>query len=379
MRFIDFFSGIGGMRLGLEQAGHKAVGFCEIDKWAQKSYCAMYDPESKGEWKGNDIRTVDASVLPRADIWCFGFPCQDVSVCGARRGFVNENGEFTRSGLFFEIIRLLAESTEENKPKWLLAENVRGLFTIDNGFGFLRLLVEMGKVGYDFEWQLLNSKNFGVPQNRERVFLVGSLRGRCTGKVFPLSSATIENTLTVKQIGQTAYSENSIKNNSAAGREPLIVEQKLISIEKNVGKIVDVANTIDANYYKGIGDCQARTGVIRIPLTMKREYVDGKRIQVARENTTYIANCLTCKCGLNDANADGVNALLEDVSIRRLTPKECWRLQAFPDEYFDKAQKAGVSDTQLYKQAGNAITVSVSRAIGMRLKELEDKNGNSVS
>lgn len=138
MNFVDFFAGIGGIRLGLEQAGHKCVGFCEFDKYARTAYKAMYDTE--GEWESRDVRTVRTYDIPDADLWCFGFPCQDISVAGKQKGL--QEGE--RSGLFYEIMRLLAGRRQEDRPRWLLVENVKNLLSIGNGFDFARLLLEVG-------------------------------------------------------------------------------------------------------------------------------------------------------------------------------------------------------------------------------------------
>lgn len=141
MKFIDFFAGIGGIRLGLERAGHECVGFCEFDKFARQSYKAIHNTE--GEWENHDIRTASSYGLPKADLWTFGFPCQDLSVAGKRKGL--QEGE--RSGLFYEIIRLLQGLRQEDRPKWLLAENVKGLFSAGGGFDFLRCIVELGGLG----------------------------------------------------------------------------------------------------------------------------------------------------------------------------------------------------------------------------------------
>jgi len=191
MKFIDLFSGIGGFRLGMEMAGHKCLGHCELDKFADKSYRAMHDVKG-GEWYATDIRTVRASDIPRADCWCFGFPCQDISVAGKQLGFDGK-----RSSLFFEVMRLLQEIEEENRPRWLFIENVKNLFSVNNGQDFLEVLYQMDEIGYDAEWQLLNSKDFGVPQNRERVFIIGHLRGWGGRKVFPITGS---NSQTLKQI-----------------------------------------------------------------------------------------------------------------------------------------------------------------------------------
>lgn len=291
MNFVDFFAGIGGIRLGLEQAGHKCVGFCEFDKYARMAYKAMYDTE--GEWENHDVRTVKLYDVPAADLWCFGFPCQDISVAGKQKGL--QEGE--RSGLFYEIMRLLAGRRKEDRPRWLLIENVKNLLSIGNGFDFARLLLEVGGHGYSLQWDTLNSKDYGVPQNRERVFIVcylGNIRGR---EVFPLRRTDGENPCELNEITQGLSMAYRVYN-------PDGISKTLAAVGGGAG---------------------AKTGL----------YAVRSR-------------------------------------IRRLTPRECWRLQGFPDEYFDKAKAAGISDTQLYKQAGNGVTVNVARAIGERLKEVEE-------
>ena len=137
MKFIDFFAGIGGFHSGLEKVGMKCIGWCEFDKFAQKSYRAMYDTERL--WFADDIRKVRGWDVPKADLWTFGFPCQDVSIAGKQRGI--KRG--TRSGLFYEIMRLVDEA-EENRPEWLICENVKNLLSIDGGRGFFKVLAEMG-------------------------------------------------------------------------------------------------------------------------------------------------------------------------------------------------------------------------------------------
>lgn len=194
MKFIDFFAGIGGIRLGLEQSGHECVGFCEFDKFARQSYKAIHNTE--GEWENHDIRTVKPYELPEADLWTFGFPCQDLSIAGKQKGL--QAGE--RSGLFYEIMRLLAGRRQEDRPQWLLIENVKNLLSIGNGFDFARLLCEVGGYGYSLQWDTLNSKNFGVPQNRERVFIVGCLGSISGREVFPLRGADEQNPCKLQEL-----------------------------------------------------------------------------------------------------------------------------------------------------------------------------------
>lgn len=151
MTFLDLCSGIGGFRLGLETAGHKCIGYCEYDKFARASYEAMYDTE--GEWKAHDVTKLKAEDVPYADIWCFGFPCQDISVAGKQRGLVGK-----RSGIYYNIIDLLKGKEESAKPAYLLVENVKNLLSINAGFDFASVLSEMDEAGYDCRWQVLNSK-----------------------------------------------------------------------------------------------------------------------------------------------------------------------------------------------------------------------------
>lgn len=190
MKFIDFFSGIGGFHSGLEKAGMECVGWCEFDKFAQKSYREIYNTE--GLWFSDDVRKVRGSELPRADVWAFGFPCQDVSIAGKQRGI--KRG--TRSGLFFEIMRLLDEK-ENDKPKWLIVENVKNLLSIDRGHGFYTVLCEMAERGYTCEWKVYNTKDYGLPQNRERVYLVGYLGETGGRELLPIPR---KNDAVIKQI-----------------------------------------------------------------------------------------------------------------------------------------------------------------------------------
>ena len=205
MKFIDWFAGVGGFRRGMELAGHECVGFCEFDKYAVMSYTAMHlctpeqleflstlpmkerqkeilkDEYRNGEWFANDIRRVYAGDIPDSDCWCFGFPCQDISVAGKQLGFTGN-----RSSLFFRVMYLLGQLEEEKRPTYLFIENVKNLLSVNGGWDFARLLTEMDKGGYDAEWQVINSKHHGVAQNRERCFIIGHFRGRSTTEVFPV-------------------------------------------------------------------------------------------------------------------------------------------------------------------------------------------------
>ena len=439
MQFVDFFAGIGGIRLGLEQAGHKCVGFCEFDKYARTAYKAMYDTE--GEWENHDVRTVKPYDVPTADLWCFGFPCQDISVAGKQKGL--QEGE--RSGLFYEIMRLLAGRRKEDRPRWLLIENVKNLLSIGNGFDFARLLCEVGGHGYSLQWDTLNSKNFGVPQNRERVFIVGYLGNISGREVFPLRPADGENPCELNEITQGVADAQRIYAGSGLARtlkgeaggqggktglyavklKPYgstggtcglsITENKTgiaaalaardykgicrhdgnavicMSIkEQKLQEQIDTAPTIDTNCRNNLTRKQTCCAVLTPDREEKRQ--NGRRIKEPGEPSfTLTAQdrhgvaifddqgrknkqlkpldiCPTLRA---QSHGNEPKVFGDNVRIRRLTPRECWRLQGFPDEYFDKAKGAGISDTQLYKQAGNGVTVNVARAIGERLKEVE--------
>lgn len=178
MKFVDFFAGIGGIRLGLEQAGHKCVGFCEWDKYARTAYKAMYDTE--GGWENHDVRTVRPYDVPDADLWCFGFPCQDISVAGKQKGL--QEGE--RSGLFYEIMRLLAGRKKEDRPRWFLVENVKNLLSIGNGFDFARLLLEVGGTGTLSSGKCLTQKISASPRTGSACSLSAILETSVDEKYF---------------------------------------------------------------------------------------------------------------------------------------------------------------------------------------------------
>lgn len=473
MKFIDWFAGIGGFRCGMERAGHECVGFCEFDKYAVASYTAMHlltdaqreyiqsvpmplkkngEPNLRdrqkeilkeeyrnGEWYADDVRRVDAGSVPRADCWCFGFPCQDISIAGNCLGFAGK-----RSSLFFAVTGLIRDIPEEDRPSYLLIENVKNLFSVNRGFDFAKLLIELDEIGYDAEWDLLNSKHFGVPQNRERVFVVGHLRGRCTRKVFPLGETDgIHNPaeenekiyetaqcLTaggndkwngdyiVKQIGNcmpTATRDNPnqgrvydttgiapcLNKMDGGGREPMILTAGKIGCHQTdiVQNANGIARTLKATDYKNpqkiqhpismtqksckdaaisptltaCGPSRGRGNSSPVPGVMVREATKagyaiaevGDSVNLEQPNSKTrrgrvgkgVAQTLTTGCQ---------QGTLDGTRIRRLTPRECFRLQGWSDDYFDRAAMVN-SDSQLYKQAGNGVTVNVIQAIAERM------------
>lgn len=366
LTFLDFFAGVGGFRKGMEMAGHKCLGHCEIDKFANESYKAIHEPK-EDEWFGTDIRKVRADELPRADAWCFGFPCQDISVAGKQLGFDGK-----RSSLFFTVTRLARDTKEEDRPKYLFIENVKNLLSVNGGTDFLKLLIELDEIGYNAEWQVLNSKNFGVPQNRERVFIIGHLRGKRGRTVFPITG---ENTKTIKQLGNIVDTGNF--NNpqrgriySAEGISPALnccggggLEPKVLLVG-NVhpsgkgmnGQVYDsdgLAPTLTTN--KGEGN----KILIRPCLTPDRleKRQNGRRFKEHGEPMFTLTAQDRHGVAINDSNG---------YRIRKLTPLECWRLQGWNDEDFEKAARV-CSNSQLYKQAGNGVTVNVIYEIAKKL------------
>ena len=377
LTFLDFFSGVGGFRHGLELAGMKCIGFCEKDKFARKSYEAMYD--TKGEWFHDDITTIDPTPLPKADLWCAGSPCQNVSIAGKRAGLYGE-----RSGLFFTFVELIKSQKEEDKPEWVLLENVKGLLSSGGGRDYLDYISILDESGYDLEWQVFNSKDYGVPQNRERIYTIGHLRRKGRRKVLPLSR---ESSSHLKQLiggmqSYRVYDPSGIATTLVGEGGGLGAKTGLYLIDQSLTepKLTEEARCITARYTAGATKRTAmNSGVLEVQpiLTQGIKVRNGTKqgYQLAEVGDSVdlsypssltrrarvgrgIAHNLSCSCQMGAVVWNG-----RVVKIRRLTPKECFRLQGFSDDLFEKA-KAVNSDAQLYKQAGNGVTVSVVYAIG---------------
>ena len=394
MKFLDLFAGIGGFRLGMESAGHECVGFCEIDKFARASYKAIHD--TKGEIELHDITQVSDEFirgLGSVDIICGGFPCQAFSIAGNRRGF-----EDTRGTLFFEIARFASIL----RPKYLFLENVKGLLNHQKGNTFETMLRVLDELGYNVEWQVLNSKDFGVPQNRERVFIIGHLRGECTRRIFPLSGKNeqsdskskikvIGNTKnpkgTSKGIGSVVYNSKGIVGAICARdyKEPKQVAIPVLTPER-------VNKRQNGRRFKEDGEpmftltAQDKHGIMIVG------QLPGNHSQTSRlYSPEGISPTITTMTGgghepkiiqrSHGYNKGGVheiaptvtsnsyqdnNHVIDGIKIRKLTPRECWRLQGYPDWAFEKAQQVN-SNSQLYKQAGNSVTVNVVAEIAKEL------------
>lgn len=349
MKFIDLFAGIGGFRLGMESAGHECVAFCEIDKFARASYKAIHNTE--GEIELHDITTVtDEEIrnIGHVDVICGGFPCQAFSIAGARRGF-----EDTRGTLFFEIARFASIL----KPKYLFLENVKGLLNHDKGNTFEVILSALDELGYDVEWQVLNSKDFGVPQNRERVFIIGHLRGERGRKIFPIEGKDEKSS--AERLGINILGNTKNPNGTAHGTRDIVHDPK------------GIVGTLTATDYKGPKQVAIPNEIkkIRVREATKQGYAEAKvgdSVNLSHPNSKTrrgrvgegIANTLV--------TGDSQGVVMPNFRIRKLTPRECWRLQGFPDWAFDKAQEVN-SNSQLYKQAGNSVTVNVIKEIARHL------------
>lgn len=375
MRFIDLFAGIGGFRLGMESAGHKCVAFCEIDKFARASYKAIHD--TKGETEYHDITSVTDEEWRKfrgtVDVICGGFPCQAFSVAGKRKGFLDE----TRGTLFFEIAR----ASKQIKPRILFLENVKGLLSHDKGRTFGIILNTLDELGYDCEWQVLNSKNFGVPQNRERVFIVGHLRGTSGREVFPIA-------------GESEYAiENYIKPVNDSKKTRLLLKRDDLNRFYDISGISPCLNTMQGGdrepkilvkeaTKKGYSVANVGDSVnISHPNSKTRRGRVGKQIANTLLTGEEQAVIVQKPRGFNKGGEHEVaptlssnswhenNLLKSGIRIRKLTPRECWRLQGFPDWAFDKAQEVN-SNSQLYKQAGNSVTVNVIAEIARKLEDV---------
>ncbi len=384
LTFLDFFSGVGGFRHGLELAGMKCVGFCEKDKFARKSYEAMYD--TKGEWFHDDITTIDPTRLRKADLWCAGSPCQNVSIAGKRAGLYGE-----RSGLFFTFVELIKSQKEEDKPKWVLLENVKGLLSNGGGRDYLDYLSILDEAGYDLEWQVFNSKDYGVPQNRERIYTLGHLRRKGRRQVLPLSR---ESSSHLKQLvggmqSYRVYDPSGIATTLVGEGGGLGAKTGLYLIDQSLTepKLTEEARCITARYTAGATKRTAmNSGVLEVQpiLTQGIKVRNGTKqgYQLAEVGDSVdlsypssltrrarvgrgIAHNLSCSCQMGAVVWNG-----RVVKIRKLTPKECFRLQGFSDDLFEKANAVN-SDAQLYKQAGNGVTVPVVYAIGCAILSLK--------
>lgn len=341
MKVCSLFAGIGGFDLALTRLGHEIVYINEWNKYAAQTYEKNFNqkPDTR------DISEVPTSGIPDHDILVGGFPCQSFSIAGKRRGF-----DETRGTLFFEIARIL----RDKRPGYFLLENVKGLLSHDGGKTFQTILRVLTELGYEYQWQVINSKNFGVPQNRERIYIIGNLRASCRPEIFPFRESNPKNlkelTTNTTQ-GYRVYRPDGISTTIASqaggvGAKTGLYDMSFIDMQLTGAKSTEISRTIQARYYKGYSNRYGESsGILAVPLKFLQR--NQKNYQGKYSFT------------VDTANTGGV---LQHCKIRRLTPIECERLQGFPDNWTE-----GVSDTQRYKQLGNAVTVNVVSAIAKRI------------
>ena len=408
IKYLDMYSGIGGFRSALDEVGgFECVGYCEIDKFAKQAYETLYD--TKGEMYFEDARNICPDDLPDIDLICAGFPCQSFSLAGKQRGF-----DDTRGTLFFEVARIAAAK----RPALLYLENVQNLLSHDKGWTFETILEVLDDIGYDVSWTVLNSANFGVPQSRNRVFITGFLRGRCAGEIFAFSQA---NPKTLKQRlpgreGNRVYDSNGLAitlTSSAGGFGgrtglyilPIKSKTKIGYQFAHSGDSINTAyannNTRRGRVGEGIAHTETTTATLAvylIDMNPSPQLTDLARCITARQDSgisnrkgEHSAVLVIVKeikpneikelngIKAEESNTDktaGVIILSDEEDnqyiayIRKLTPKECWRLQGFTDEQINKVKAIGMSDSQLYKMAGNAVTVPAVFAISRELKRI---------
>jgi len=373
IRYLSKFSGIGGFELGIQRAyraaqakrqiqgtadsdmsGHDeklmaseplCVGFSEIDKYAK----SIYQKHFKEHRDYGCARSINEKELPDFDMLVGGFPCQAFSVAGRRGGFSD-----TRGTLFFEIARI----AREKQPRILLLENVKGLLSHNKGYTFATILNALDEIGYDAEWQVLNSTDFGIPHNRERTYIVGHLRGTGTRQVFPLRRAD------AAVIGEHKEATRLI---------PATVDK----VDKQGSVYLHKFNKVNANCLcardaKGL--CRSYNVILESPDIIKTATAGNSRPQrvntIDRSSVTIAA---TIGGGGAGTGLYAIPALDKDAydgcRIRRLTPTECERLQGFPDGWTAEGVTGAISDTQRYKCLGNAVTTNVVEAVASELLE----------
>lgn len=400
IRVFDAFSGIGGFRSALERVGEfEIVGWCEIDRFAQKAYKALYD--TGGEQFYENIRDIDVGKLADFDLLIGGFPCQPFSVCGARKGFADERGD-----LFFELARLL----EAKRPKYFCFENVPGLMGIDSGKTFAKIIETLSQLGYCVEWRVYNSADY-LPQVRKRVYIAGCLGIDCSGKILAFGKSDSQNCRKTEQIiggsqGTRVYDPDGLAVTQCSGSGGMGGKTGLYFIDSNPppnltenARCITVRQNSGVSHHKGEHSAvfcdlnenpqiteNARCLHTRMDLgvtngTHKGErsgvlIEDGPRAiinpfkETTRQNGRRIKNPNEPMFTLTVTDRHGI---VHHGRIRRLMPIEAWRLQGFTTEQFEKVAATGMSDAQLYKQAGNAVSVPVVEEIARNLLKFDEE------
>ena len=395
-KVLSLFSGIGAFEKALKNIGvdYDLVGYSEIDKYASKSYAAVHNVDESMNL--GDITKINEKELPKdIDLITYGYPCQDISLAGKQKGLFNEDGSKTRSGLFFDALRII----EEIQPRVAIAENVKNLVGKKFKPQFDIILDSLDKAGYNNYWQVLNAKDYGIPQNRERVFIVSIRKDIDNGFEFPKAvplQLRLKDMLDDEKKKKYYLSKEQIDriNNSNFMQEKKRLQEKdyvdtllardykdpkCVAVEpKRIGGLFD---TETSKHQAGsIWDKErisptidTMQGGYRQPLVTIDDNVSNDEIKINvignYSPSGYDASRIVDENGLAPTvkeNHGTVTATIQNYRIRKLTPKECWKLMGFDDEDFEKAEKVN-SNTQLYKQAGNSIVVDVLENIFIEL------------
>lgn len=455
LKLFSLFSGIGGPEKALKRIGveYELVGYSEIDKYASKSYSVIHDePEIKNYW---DITKINEKELPDFDFLTWGFPCQDISIAGKQAGI----HEGTRSGLYYDGLRIL----KEKKPKYSLIENVKALTSKKFADTFESILQDLDDAGYNNYWQVLDAKDYGIPQHRERVFIVSIRKDIDQEFIFPekeelrlklkdLLEDEVEEKYYLSERMIKTFSDmtnrngyirgkcfkphelddgrvaNTIKTTAGSRPEDNYVKRKYDEFIEENGYMPEIFNPYNKKEVKDVaktitGECGSTTSsaahLIRIPEATKKGYAeatDGDGVYINRphqkrgvvqkdkiqtiKTTPDVGVVVEKKIKYEEPleregwhnmnkivlNTDGISTTINaqsnnslqkikesNLRIRKLTPLECWRLMGFDDADFYKAKSVGISNTQLYKQAGNSIVVNVLEKIFINLFKGEKK------
>jgi DNA (cytosine-5)-methyltransferase 1 len=351
---LDLFSGMGGFSLGLQKVFNiEKTYYSEIDKYAKQVYNYNF---KNSEYVGS-VKDVRGQDLSKVDIITFGSPCQDFSLAGKRKGM-----EGDRSSLITEAIRLITEC----RPRFFIWENVKGTFSSNNSEDFWAIIQTFANIGgYRLEWQLLNTKWF-LPQNRERIYLVGYIGEGSRGQIFPIRESNKKvNELQRQQTNTCCLTTRY----GADGNGSYIIERELdaqIKVKSATSKGFETATPGDSINYSNPNSETRRgrvgKGVAQTLDTACNQAVIGdyRYDEGYRERKDGDAPTLCLRSG----DTTIVN------KIRRLTPIECERLQGFPDNWSKYGDDGEISDTQRYKMCGNAVTVDVVEAVAKQIKNL---------
>jgi DNA (cytosine-5)-methyltransferase 1 len=394
IRYFSMFTGVGGFERGFQSADglrpteqmleerercgniasgrtekaeqrFSCVGFSEIDKYANQVLRYRF-PETRNY---GDCTKINPKELPDFEILVGGFPCQSFSIAGKRLGF-----EDTRGTLFFDIARI----AKSKRPRIIFLENVKGLLSHDKGRTFAIILSTLDELGYDVEWEVLNSKHFGVPQNRERVFIIGHIRGEPFRQIFPIGETDIPYPESPEQRNEISSTRQDLQSRNGQSKPSSRNTRFDSTSDEDISQTMIIQSGIRAkgnprfydDTFPTIGQ-DAGTGGGNIPMVLapnNRKHFSGDGISTRERYETDIVPSLQAHAGSTQ------QSYLKESSIRRLTPIECERLQGFPDNWTqfginEKGQKVQMSDTQRYKMMGNAVTVNVIQVITERLRE----------